>query len=213
MSKEDKNKVWDSSKKKDYLKLLDEKYILRNPVKEQFEEAKNIPERNKENWTYSKSGSLGGTFFGTSGVGHTEYISVNYEKNKVEVVKVIEGDIGQGAPFDAGGSLSLGWYPEINSFNEFGTNVFLRGGSINPQLISKNIPNPLGLTLGGNIISNSSDNKVIGIQLSVGKSFKNYDLHIKNTVFTRILSREEYTIYDYYQKFYPRGGRNSWKLK
>ncbi|WP_338964391.1 hemagglutinin repeat-containing protein [Fusobacterium nucleatum] len=175
--------------------------------------ADSIPMERREYVTYSESGSIGGALFGAGGIGYTTYKCFDYKNNKVQVVKVIEGEVGQGAPLDAGVGYSVGIYPEINSFDEFGSNTFSRGGSINPQLISKTIPNPLGLTVGGDIITNSSDSKIIGMKFSLGKSFKNYDLHMKNGVFTKILSIEEYTIYRYYEKFYPRGGRNSWKSK
>ena len=210
---ENKNKVFTEKEKADYLNSLRNKYKDQKSIEEQFAEAKLVPEKDKEHWTYSKSGSTGGALFEAGGVGYTEYTSIDYKKNRVEVVRVIEGEVGQGAPFDIGVSLSLGWYPGINSFDEFGSNTFSRGGSINPQLISNNIPNPLGLTVGGDIITNSSDSKIIGMKFSLGKSFKNYDLHMKNGVFTKILSIEYYTIYGYYEKFYPRGGRNSWKSK
>ena len=175
--------------------------------------ADSIPMDRREYSTTSESGSIGGALFGVGGIGYTTYKSIDYKKNRVEIVKVIEGEVGQGAPFDIGGSYSFGWYPWIDSFDEFGSNTFSRGGSINPQLISKTIPNPLGLTVGGDVITNSSDSKIIGVKFSLGKSFKNYDLHMKNGVFNKILSREEYTIYEYYEKFHPRGGRNSWKSK
>ena len=175
--------------------------------------AESIPMERREYVTYSESGSIGGALFGAGGIGYTTYKCFDYKNNKVQVVKVIEGEVGQGAPLDAGVGYSVGIYPEINSFDEFGSNTFSRGGTINPQLISKTIPNPLGLTVGGDIITNSSDSKIIGMKFSLGKSFKNYDLHMKNGVFTKILSIEEYTIYRYYEKFYPRGGRNSWKSK
>ena len=175
--------------------------------------AESIPTERREYVTYSESGSIGGALFGAGGIGYTTYKCFDYKNNRVQVVKVIEGEVGQGAPLDAGVGYSVGVYPGINSFDEFGSNTFSRGGSINPQLISNTIPNPLGLTVGGDIITNSSDSKIIGMKFSLGKSFKNYDLHMKNGVFTKILSIEYYTIYGYYEKFYPRGGRNSWKSK
>ena len=175
--------------------------------------AESIPMDRREYVTYSESGSIGGALFGAGGIGYTTYKCFDYKNNRVQVVKVIEEEVGQGAPLDAGVGYSVGVYPGINSFDEFGNNTFSRGGSINPQLISNTIPNPLGLTVGGDIITNSFDSKIIGMKFSLGKSFKNYDLHMKNRVFTKILSIEYYTIYGYYEKFYPRGGRNSWKSK
>ena len=171
--------------------------------------AESIPMDRREYSTTSESGSIGGALFGTGGIGYTTYKSINYKKNRVEIVKVIEGEVGQGAPFDVGISYSFGWYPWIDSFDEFGSNTFSRGASFVPP---QNY-NPVQISIGGDIITNSSDSKIIGVKFSLGKSFKNYDLHMKNGVFTKILSIEEYTIYRYYEKFYPRGGRNSWKSK
>ena len=210
---ENKNKVFTEEEKANYLNSLRNKYKDQKSIEQQFAEAKLVPEKNKEHWTYSESGSIGGALFGAGGIGYTTYKSFDYKNNRVQVVKVIEGEVGQGAPLDAGVGYSVGVYPGINSFDEFGSNTFSRGGSINPQLISNTIPNPLGLTVGGDIITNSSDSKIIGMKFSLGKSFKNYDLHMKNGIFTKILSIEYYTIYGYYEKFYPRGGRNSWKSK
>ena len=171
--------------------------------------ADSIPMERREYSTTSESGSIGGALFGTGGIGYTTYKSINYKKNRVEIVKVIEGEVGQGAPFDVGISYSFGWYPWIDSFDEFGSNTFSRGASFVPP---QNY-NPVQISIGGDIITNSSDSKIIGVKFSLGKSFKNYDLHMKNGVFTKILSREEYTIYEYYEKFHSRGGRNSWKSK
>ena len=171
--------------------------------------AESIPMDRREYRTNSESGSIGGALFGTGGIGYTTYKSINYKKNRVEIVKVIEGEVGQGAPFDVGISYSFGWYPWIDSFDEFGSNTFSRGASFVPP---QNY-NPVQISIGGDIITNSSDSKIIGVKFSLGKSFKNYDLHMKNGVFTKILSREEYTIYEYYEKFHSRGGRNSWKSK
>ena len=210
---ENKNKVFTEEEKANYLNSLRNKYKDQKSIEQQFAEAKLVPEKNKEHWTYSESGSIGGALFGAGGIGYTTYKCFDYKNNRVQVVKVIEGEVGQGAPLDAGVGYSVGVYPGINSFDEFGSNTFSRGGSINPQLISNTIPNPLGLTVGGDIITNSSDSKIIGMKFSLGKSFKDYDLHMKNGVFTKILSIEHYTVYGYYEKFYPRGGRNSWKSK
>ena len=171
--------------------------------------AESIPMDRREYVTYSESGSIGGALFGAGGIGYTTYKCFDYKNNKVQVVKVIEGEVGQGAPFDIGASYSFGWYPWIDSFDEFGSNTFSRGGSFVPP---QNY-NPVKISVGGDIITNSSDSKIIGMKFSIGKSFKDYDLHMKNGVFTKILSIEYYTIYGYYEKFYPRGGRNSWKSK
>ena len=171
--------------------------------------AESVPMERREYVTYSESGSIGGALFGAGGIGYTTYKCFDYKNNRVQVVKVIEGEVGQGAPLDAGVGYSVGVYPGIKSFDEFGSNTFSRGGSFVPP---RNY-NPVQISVGGDIITNSSDSKIIGMKFSLGKSFKNYDLHMKNGVFTKILSIEYYTIYGYYEKFYPRGGRNSWKSK
>ena len=174
--------------------------------------ADSIPMERREYVTYSESGSIGGALFGAGGIGYTEYTSIDYKKNRVEVVRVIEGEVGQGAPFDIGVSLSLGWYPGINSFDEFGDYTIAKGGSIDPVWVATRGQKNIGYTIGTDFIKNDKE-KYIGIKFSIGKSLKNFDLHEKNTVYSNILSREIYTIYDYYEKFYPRGGRNSWKSK
>ncbi len=163
----------------------------------------------RREYVYSESGSIGGALFGAGGIGYTTYKCFDYKNNKVQVVKVIEGEVGQGAPLDAGVGYSVGVYLGTNSFDEFGSNTFSRGGSFVPP---RNY-NPVQISVGVDIITNSSDSKIIGMKFSLGKSFKNYDLHMKNGVFTKILSIEYYTIYGYYEKFYPRGRRNSWKSK
>ena len=174
--------------------------------------ADSIPMERREYVTYSESGSIGGALFGTGGIGYTTYKSINYKKNRVEIVKVIEGEVGQGAPFDVGISYSFGWYPWIDSFDEFGDYTIAKGGSIDPVWVATRGQKNIGYTIGTDFIKNDKE-KYIGIKFSIGKSLKNFDLHEKNTVYSNILSREIYTIYDYYEKFYPRGGRNSWKSK
>ena len=174
--------------------------------------ADSIPMERREYVTYSESGSIGGALFGAGGIGYTTYKCFDYKNNKVQVVKVIEGEVGQGAPFDIGVSLSLGWYPGINSFDEFGDYTIAKGGSIDPVWVATRGQKNIGYTIGTDFIKNDKE-KYIGIKFSIGKSLKNFDLHEKNTVYSNILSREIYTIYDYYEKFYPRGGRNSWKSK
>ena len=174
--------------------------------------ADSIPMERREYVTYSESGSIGGAFFGAGGIGYTTYKCFDYKNNKIQVVKVIEGEVGQGAPFDIGVSLSLGWYPGINSFDEFGDYTIAKGGSIDPVWVATRGQKNIGYTIGTDFIKNDKE-KYIGIKFSIGKSLKNFDLHEKNTVYSNILSREIYTIYDYYEKFYPRGGRNSWKSK
>ena len=209
---ENKNKVFTEEEKADYLNNLRNKYKDQKSIEQQFAEAKLVPEKDKEHWTYSKSGSTGGALFEAGGVSYTEYTSIDYKKNRVEVVRVIEGEVGQGAPFDIGVSLSLGWYPGINSFDEFGDYTIAKGGSIDPVWVATRGEKNIGYTIGTDFIKNEKE-KYIGIKFSIGKSLKNFDLHEKNTVYSNILSREIYTIYDYYEKFYPRGGRNSWKSK
>ena len=174
--------------------------------------ADSIPMERREYVTYSESGSIGGALFGAGGIGYTTYKCFDYKNNKIQVVKVIEGEVGQGAPFDIGVSLSLGWYPGINSFDEFGDYTIAKGGSIDPVWVATRGQKNIGYTIGTDFIKNDKE-KYIGIKFSIGKSLKNFDLHEKNTVYSNILSREIYTIYDYYEKFYPRGGRNSWKSK
>ena len=174
--------------------------------------ADSIPMERREYVTYSESGSIGGALFGTGGIGYTTYKCFDYKNNKIQVVKVIEGEVGQGAPFDIGVSLSLGWYLGINSFDEFGDYTIAKGGSIDPVWVATRGQKNIGYTIGTDFIKNDKE-KYIGIKFSIGKSLKNFDLHEKNTVYSNILSREIYTIYDYYEKFYPRGGRNSWKSK
>ena len=174
--------------------------------------AESIPMERREYVTYSESGSIGGALFGAGGIGYTTYKCFDYKNNKIQVVKVIEGEVGQGAPFDIGVSLSLGWYPGINSFDEFGDYTIAKGGSIDPVWVATRGQKNIGYTIGTDFIKNDKE-KYIGIKFSIGKSLKNFDLHEKNTVYSNILSREIYTIYDYYEKFYPRGGRNSWKSK
>ena len=174
--------------------------------------ADSIPMERREYDTYSESGSIGGALFGAGGIGYTTYKCFDYKNNKIQVVKVIEGEVGQGAPFDIGVSLSLGWYPGINSFDEFGDYTIAKGGSIDPVWVATRGQKNIGYTIGTDFIKNDKE-KYIGIKFSIGKSLKNFDLHEKNTVYSNILSREIYTIYDYYEKFYPRGGRNSWKSK
>ena len=174
--------------------------------------ADSIPMERREYVTYSESGSIGGALFGAGGIGYTTYKCFDYKNNKIQVVKVIEGEVGQGAPFDIGVSLSLGWYPGINSFDEFGDYTIAKGGSIDPVWVATRGQKNIGYTIGTDFIKNDKE-KYIGIKFSIGKSLKNFDLHEKNTVYFNILSREIYTIYDYYEKFYPRGGRNSWKSK
>ena len=174
--------------------------------------ADSIPMERREYVTYSESGSIGGALFGAGGIGYTTYKCFDYKNNKIQVVKVIEGEVGQGAPFDIGVNLSLGWYPGINSFDEFGDYTIAKGGSIDPVWVATRGQKNIGYTIGTDFIKNDKE-KYIGIKFSIGKSLKNFDLHEKNTVYSNILSREIYTIYDYYEKFYPRGGRNSWKSK
>ena len=174
--------------------------------------ADSIPMERREYSTTSESGSIGGALFGAGGIGYTTYKCFDYKNNKIQVVKVIEGEVGQGAPFDIGVSLSLGWYPGINSFDEFGDYTIAKGGSIDPVWVATRGQKNIGYTIGTDFIKNDKE-KYIGIKFSIGKSLKNFDLHEKNTVYSNILSREIYTIYDYYEKFYPRGGRNSWKSK
>ena len=204
---ENKNKVFTEEEKADYLNNLRNKYKDQKSIEQQFAEAKLVPEKDKEHWTYSKSGSTGGALFEAGGVGYTEYTSIDYKKNRVEVVRVIEGEVDQGAPFDIGVSLSLGWYPGINSFDEFGDYTIAKGGSIDPVWVATRGEKNIGYTIETDFIKNEKE-KYIGIKFSIGKSLKNFDLHEKNTVYSNILSREIYTIYYYYEKFYPRGGRN-----
>ena len=98
--------------------------------------ADSIPMERREYDTYSESGSIGGALFGAGGIGYTTYKCFDYKNNKIQVVKVIEGEVGQGAPFDIGVSLSLGWYPGINSFDEFGDYTIAKGGSIDPVWVA-----------------------------------------------------------------------------
>ena len=98
--------------------------------------ADSIPMERREYVTYSESGSIGGALFGAGGIGYTTYKCFDYKNNKIQVVKVIEGEVGQGAPFDIGVSLSLGWYPGINSFDEFGDYTIAKGGSIDPVWVA-----------------------------------------------------------------------------
>ena len=64
--------------------------------------AESIPMERREYVTYSESGSIGGALFGAGGIGYTTYKCFDYKNNKIQVVKVIEGEVGQGAPFDIG---------------------------------------------------------------------------------------------------------------
>ena len=69
--------------------------------------AESIPMERRE-YVYSESGSIGGALFGAGGIGYTTYKCFDYKNNKVQVVKVIEGEVAQGAPLDAGVGYSVG---------------------------------------------------------------------------------------------------------
>ena len=105
---ENKNKVFTEEEKANYLNSLRNKYKDQKSIEQQFAEAKLVPEKDKEHWTYSESGSIGGALFGAGGIGYTTYKCFDYKNNRVQVVKVIEGEVGQGAPFDVGASYSFG---------------------------------------------------------------------------------------------------------
>ena len=62
----------------------------------------------RREYVYSESGSIGGALFGAGGIGYTTYKCFDYKNNKVQVVKVIEGEVAQGAPLDAGVGYSVG---------------------------------------------------------------------------------------------------------
>ena len=166
--------------------------------------AESIPMDRREYDIRSKSISISETYKGeTADVTYTKYTSFDYKNQKVEVVIAREISMGGGIPNDIGIGVSFGYYPRLNSFAEIPNEAISIGGSYV-------FPGMYGISTGGEAVIDSQKG-VIGAKISFGKSYRNWGTYIKTGVHTGIISKEEYELFDYLKKTYPRGGRNSWK--
>ncbi|MFZ7973627.1 hypothetical protein ACO1GZ_09540, partial [Fusobacterium watanabei] len=166
--------------------------------------AESIPMERREYDIRSKSISISETYKGeTADVSYTKYTSFNYKKQKVEVVIAREISMGGGIPNDVGIGVSLGYYPRLNSFDEIPNESVSIGGSYV-------FPGMHGISTGVEAVLDNKDG-VIGRKISFGKSYRDWGVYIKTGVYTEIISKEEYELFDYLKKVYPRGGRNAWK--
>ena len=166
--------------------------------------ADSIPMERREYDIRSKSIFISETYKGeTADVSYTKYTSFNYKKQKVEVVIAREISMGGGIPNDAGIGVSLGYYPRLNSFDEIPNESVSIGGSYV-------FPGMHGISTGVEAVLDNKDG-VIGRKISFGKSYRDWGVYIKTGVYTEIISKEEYELFDYLKKAYPRGGRNAWK--
>ena len=166
--------------------------------------AESIPMERREYDIRSKSISISETYKGEiADVSYTKYTSFNYKKQKVEVIIAREISMGGGIPNDIGIGVSFGYYPRLNSFYEILNESISIGGSYV-------FPGMYGISTGVEAILDNKDG-VIGRKISFGKSYRDLGAYIKTGVSTEIISKEEYELFDYLKKAYPRGGKNGWK--
>jgi len=71
-------------------------------------------------------------------------------------------------------------------------------------------PGMYGISTGVEAILDNK-NGVIGRKISFGKSYRDLGAYIKTGVSPEIISKEEYELFDYLKKTYPKGGKNGWK--
>ena len=165
--------------------------------------ADSIPMNRREYDIRSKSISISETYKGeTADVSYTKYTSYDYKNQKVEVVIAREISMGGGIPNDIGIGISFGYYPRLNSFDDIPNEAVSIGGSYV-------FPGMYGISTGTEAVYNKDG--VIGRKISFGKSYRDLGVYIKTGVHTEIISKEEYELFDYLKKAYPRGGRNSWR--
>lgn len=103
---------------------------------------------------------------------------------------------------DVGAALTFSFYPFVNGPEVLAGRAKAIGGTAP-------IPRLEELSGGAKIVLDT-EGKFLGVGFIIGKSLSPVDVFGGFTYGSKIISKKEYTIYEYYKETSPRGGQNKW---